>query len=357
MNGPSSVTADFTLMPGMEPAGRGAIANRSPSITLAWRGPPTLTNFPLLVSVADPNLQITARPDGADILFTASDGVTKLDHEIEQYNSSTGQLTAWVRMPSLSPVSDTFIYIYYGNPAASNQQNAVGVWDSAYKGVWHLPNGTTLSPSDSTANAANGTVNGAVPATAGKIGGGASFSGNTANYMSVGNGPFAALGNSFTMEAWVSSTTTSRKTIFSFNDQAMTPELEINSTAGAIFAIVTGVYEAGTAPGTFPNDGTLHHIVYTKNGPGATHAIYLDGVLQTLTTNVSVTYANPTNPLWIGKRGPATQPWSGVLDELRISTAVRSTSWIATEYNNQSAPAASLTVGAEQTRPLRRASP
>ena len=74
--------------------------------------------------------------------------------------------------------------------------------------------------------------------------------------------------------------------------------------------------------------------------------------MQTLITNASVTYANPTNPLWIGKRGPATQPWSGVLDELRISTAVRSTPWIATEYNNQSAPAAFFTLWAQQTRPL-----
>src|SRR5205807_1444492 len=122
----------------------------------------------------------------------------------------------------------------------------------------------------------------------------------------------------FTMEAWVSSTTTSRKTIFSFNDQAMTPELEINNGAGAIFVIVSGVFEAGTAA-AFPNDGTLHHLVYTKNGAGATHTIYLDGVVQTLTTNVPVTFANPTTPLWIGKRGPFTQPWSGVMDELRIS--------------------------------------
>ena len=114
---------------------------------------------------------------------------------------------------------------------------------------------------------------------------------------------------------------------------------------------MSGVVEAGTATGTFPNDGTLHHLVYTKNGPGATHAIYLDGVQRTLTTNLAVTYVNPTNPLWIGKRGTAVLPWSGVLDELRISTAVRSTPWIATEYNNQSAPAAFLTLGPEVAHP------
>ena len=52
-----------------------------------------------------------------------------------------------------------------------------------------------------------------------------------------------------------------------------------------------------------PNDGTLHHVVYTKNGAGATHAIYVDGVPQVLTANGAVTYANPTNALWITSKG------------------------------------------------------
>src|ERR1700730_15256149 len=61
-------------------------------------GGSSIGNFPLLFSVTDPDLRVTTsggsigKPDGSDILFTASDGVTKLNHEIESYNSSTGQL-------------------------------------------------------------------------------------------------------------------------------------------------------------------------------------------------------------------------------------------------------------------------
>jgi concanavalin A-like lectin/glucanase superfamily protein len=99
------------------------------------------------------------------------------------------------------------------------------------------------------------------------------------------------------------------------------------------------------------SDGTLHHIVYTKNGAGATHALYLDGVAQSLSTNNPVTYVNATNPLWIGKRGAATQPWAGVVDELRISTTVRTAAWIATEYTNQKTPASFLFVGPQQVHP------
>jgi len=37
-----------------------------------------LTNFPVLISVTDANLQASAQSSGNDILFTAGDGVTKL---------------------------------------------------------------------------------------------------------------------------------------------------------------------------------------------------------------------------------------------------------------------------------------
>ena len=137
-----------------------------------------LTNFPMLFSVTDANLKTVAnggsvgKADGTDILFTASDGVTKLDHELEGYSSATGQVTAWVRLPSLSSSADTVVYVYYGNAAAADQQNRTGVWDSNYKLVWHLGNGITLSGADSTSNGANGIVYSG-GASAGKIAGGA----------------------------------------------------------------------------------------------------------------------------------------------------------------------------------------
>ena len=85
-----------------------------------------------------------ARAMEATFCSRPSDGATKLAHEIETYNGAPGQLIAWVQVPSLSPATNTVLYMYYGNAAAANQQNPTGVWDSHYEGVWHLPNGTTL---------------------------------------------------------------------------------------------------------------------------------------------------------------------------------------------------------------------
>ena len=42
-----------------------------------------LSNFPVLISITDTDLRDDAQNDGDDILFTSSDGTTKLSHEIE----------------------------------------------------------------------------------------------------------------------------------------------------------------------------------------------------------------------------------------------------------------------------------
>src|SRR3989344_5660578 len=124
-----------------------------------------VTNFPMLFSRTDVDLKSTgngvhvASATGLDILFTDVNG-TKLDHEIELYTATTGNLIAWVEVPSISASANTTVYIYYGNASAADQSNATGVWDANYKGVWHLPDGTTLNLTDSTSNVVNFTTAG-----------------------------------------------------------------------------------------------------------------------------------------------------------------------------------------------------
>jgi hypothetical protein len=97
-----------------------------------------ITDFPMLIQIMDTDLKNKARSDGYDIMFTESDGRTKLDHEIERYNSSSGELIAWVKIPFLSSSSGTLIYMHYGNPNAPDQQNIEGVWSNGFVGVYHM---------------------------------------------------------------------------------------------------------------------------------------------------------------------------------------------------------------------------
>src|SRR3989304_6046120 len=93
-----------------------------------------LTNFPVLISLtSDAGLAADAQADGDDILFTSSDGATKLSHEIEKYGKSTGALAAWGKAPSLADGTDPVLYMYYKNATAASQQDATNVWDTNYK--------------------------------------------------------------------------------------------------------------------------------------------------------------------------------------------------------------------------------
>jgi hypothetical protein len=149
-------------------------------------------NFPVLISgtygflatISNGGDVISA--NGYDIIFTSDvAGTTILPFEQASYSASTGAVNYWVQVPALSHTADTVIYLFYGNGGiSSDQSNKTAVWDTNYKGVWHLANGSTLSANDSTSSGNNGTIYGAT-ATAGIIDGAASFGGSQAISMTA----------------------------------------------------------------------------------------------------------------------------------------------------------------------------
>ena len=70
-----------------------------------------LTDFPVLINYdKEGDLKQYAKSDGTDILFTSSDGITKLSHQIENYDNTDGSLRAWVKT-NLSSTTNTELYI------------------------------------------------------------------------------------------------------------------------------------------------------------------------------------------------------------------------------------------------------
>ncbi|MFW9821987.1 MAG: DUF2341 domain-containing protein, partial [Candidatus Thorarchaeota archaeon] len=120
-------------------------------------------NFPVLISIYDSDLHDKVQSNGNDIAF--ANDTSWLDHEIElfnqTYNGTHAHIIAWVRIPTLSTSIDTIIYMYYGNLTMPSQQNPESVWESSFKGIWHLsedPSGSSPQMQDSTLNANHGTV-------------------------------------------------------------------------------------------------------------------------------------------------------------------------------------------------------
>ncbi|MCX6685064.1 MAG: DUF2341 domain-containing protein [Methanoregula sp.] len=332
----------------------------------------TLSDFPVLINLpSDAGLASYAQSNGNDILFTSSDGTTKLSHEIETYTSSTGALVAWVKVPSVQSSADTTIYMYYGNSGAANQQNKNGVWGANYKAVWHLkedPSGAAPQMLDSTSNANHGTSAGTMTTSdqvAAMINGGLDFDGSNdylgTNYVQTGV-------TAYTIEAWIKTSTTSVQSVIvhdrgSGAGQSLT--LEVGGTypggPGAAGNVGYGVDSNGIFVGRYStstvNDNNWHHVVGVWTAPSGTaiapaqFSVYIDG--NAAATNNAAT-GSATSPL-TGLGGTQLayhQPWGrylpGIIDEVRISTSSLSADWIKTEYNNQNSPSTFYYLGNQE---------
>ncbi len=302
----------------------------------------TLTNFPLLYSVTDANLIGTTQLNGNDILFTASDGVTKLNHEIESFDSTTGTLVAWVRVPQLG--AGTLIYAYWGNSAAPNQQSAAGVWDSNFDMVQHFGNGTALSTNDSTRNECSASLLGATLPAPGEIAGAASFSGGSIDF-----GPCAALGDSTaqTISLWVKART-------GMAEYARLIEIGSNQDWSLLWNYIGGSNRlslhglggtANLAMSANPVADNAWHKVDVTSGAGGNVAIYIDGVLSGQGQAPAGPLSSSAGTIRLGQSGAGGYYYFGLADELRISNIARSADWIAAEFNSEKSPAGFFTVG------------
>ena len=95
-------------------------------------------NFPFRFNTTDPAFATTANgghvtsSTGNDIIFsTDPNGLIKLNHELEEYNPVTGQVIAWVRIPTLSHSTDTLLYVFYGNSASPVHSKMRAVYGTA----------------------------------------------------------------------------------------------------------------------------------------------------------------------------------------------------------------------------------
>jgi RHS repeat-associated protein len=307
------------------------------------------TNFPLLVSGTYGFLATTANGGGVsnssgyDIVFTSdSAGTSLLPFEQESYSPINGSVNYWVQVPLLSHTADTVIYMFYGNSGIStDQSNKSGVWDSNFIGVWHLPNGTTLSANDSTSNGNNGVISGAAAST-GKIGGGASFSGSGMITIT----PAGSLSGTFTVEAWAApGTTTGSLGIYGSrtpSDQSFDAKITSSAICGDV-----GTGSSWLVTGACPSFAHLanawHHVVWTVNTTG--YQVYSDGAqIGSGTFSGTPLLFNSNHKLLIGATGYSGEGFVGTMDEVRVSNSVRSADWIATQYNNQSNPASFLQI-------------
>jgi RHS repeat-associated protein len=319
------------------------------------------TNFPVLISGVYPYLATISNggfvqnPNGYDIVFSQDpEGATQLAYEVDNYNPVTGTAAFWVGIPTLSHTVDTVIYLFYGNPnITASQQNIAGVWQNNYLSVYHLGNGTNVGLTDSGSAGYTLTEAGSVTAVSGEIGGGAAFSGNASTYLYNDSLPAYPSGDSpVTLEAWVQLASSSNDTdIFGYG---------ANTYNGSRVALSWAAGNAGmdfenvpNIAGPMPYDQNWHHLVGVYGGgplSTTTDQLYLDGTPLSTTVN-SGTPAIANTEFKIGGIPTVTFccALTGSVDEVRVSSGVRSADWVATEYANQSSPSTFYTVESPAT--------
>ncbi|MCW8965909.1 MAG: DUF2341 domain-containing protein, partial [Candidatus Pacearchaeota archaeon] len=318
-----------------------------------------LTDFPILVDIYDENLHDYAQSDGDDILFTASDEVTQLSHEIElfeqDYNSTHAHLVAWVKA-NLSSLSDNVLYMYYDNSGAINQEDAENVWDSNYVGVWHFSE-ISGTYEDSTSNNEDSSVESPTSRANSGIAGYAPSFASTSDYVNL---PDVINDGEFTVELWFNPTwngndnsghafidLTDNPIYFYLGKQtdnnlqfyyesADDTDVQINYDVSSIVTSGNWYYQVGVAE-------------YNSNS----HLMYLDGSQVASSTAVVDAKGSMSSSMRIGSQGDTYGVPQGaanaIIDEVRVSNVIRSSDWIDATFKNQNDPLSFYTIGYQES--------
>jgi hypothetical protein len=335
----------------------------------------TNANFPMLISSTVPSWEASSTggriqnlctaPNGGtepcDLVFATSSancGLTPLNFETESYNSSTGALVDWVNVPSES--AGTVIYVCYDDSfIANDKSHPSSTWNSNYEAVYHFPNGTILNASDSTSNANNPLLVNASPG-AGYIDGGLSLNGS-GQYIYVNDN--IGLSGNWSLTGWIKTPSSlSGDNLAVFGRENGNPDYDQNYMM---------LYDGGNNPQDFScgssadsymrvnaitsiATSTWYYLACTFATSTFTYDAYADGVLGGTTNGTMLTPGGAGQSVMIGtSNGSSTSftYYGGAEDELRISDTTLPSSWILTEYNNQSSPNTFYTMGSEMAVP------
>jgi hypothetical protein len=327
-----------------------------------------LTDFPVAVVISDAVMAGVAQASGSDIVFTTEAGL-KLSHEIESYNSSTGSLTAWVKVPSLSNTNDTVLYLYYGNSGATDQQNKLAVWNPKFRSVHHWKSGALAEDAALTSTL---TSVAGLQSSTGKLSNGMTNNGGN-NYAQLNSsaitypasGPSSA-SFSLTLSTWFK--TSNPGGLFGMTNGPL-PGSSPNGWVPALYLDSLGklrgslLWTASTSNQVFENvvrtDNNWHFAVVTIEGGMA--SLFVDG--QLVTTLPGLTQYGFSNNGYSYLAGsafvsswpsapPGLNGWSnlnGSMDETRILNEALTPNWIRTEFNNQNTPSQFYTIGSPES--------
>ncbi len=329
----------------------------------------SMTNFPALVILPN-NASMLA--NYADLRFynaSCNNGGSILPYEIENYTATNA--TIWVGIPTLN-AANTTISLYFGNNTpVSSGQNATGVWDPNFMGVWHLkenPAGTAPQINDSTSNGNAGTATGlfAGNQTAGQIDGSLNFTGSNASNIVVPNSASIDItGSQLSISAWVrptnvGSTTPNGYILVKSNSTGASGPVQYgflitntsaSTTTGEMQGVINNALRVTSPIGDVPMNGnTWTNVAFTYDG--ANTVAYVNGLAVNTTAFSTAIASILSSNVTFGMKWPNNNPYTGSMDELELSNVSRSAQWINQSYQMENNNSAWVKFGPFQSQPV-----
>jgi len=291
------------------------------------------------------------------IAVTRSDGTTECYVEIEKWDDANEKAWLHVKVHSISAIQDGYLYLYYDSDHADNDTYVgdVGstpgqtVWDSYFKAVYHLgedPSGGQYAVKDSTSNENHGTSAGTMlteDLVDGQFGKCLEFD-SSDDYVDCGSLPniddltLKTIEACIDPEGWGEGSTGAviAKGLTSIATQRGWTIYTHSGYSGIVFVQrMSGDDGFWSMPFTI---GDMQHIAVSyDNGSLANNPLmYKDGDLQTATEENTPTGTITTeggNNLSIGGTlGDYSSTFDSRIDEVRLSSVLRSAAWIKATY-------------------------
>ncbi|MEP9360956.1 DUF2341 domain-containing protein [Sphingomonas sp. KR3-1] len=263
----------------------------------------------LLVRLHDGNFTFgDALENGADLRVIDSDGKTPLPFHIERYDAANSIATLWVSVPGLNGGEKRQLWLYFGNKNAPAGSNIAQTYDPDTVAAYHFSEAAGKPAADLTANANN--AQNAVPAIDenGVIARAARFQGQGELVIPATPSLAMPAGAPLTLSAWV-------KADQPAGEQALFTRgpLILGIANGVPFALI-GAQRIQATAALKPGEWTQLGFV----ADGQNVRLYVNGVEAAAGAG-----ALPAldGPITLG--GAAGRPFTGELDEVRLSKTAR----------------------------------
>ena len=193
--------------------------------------------------------------------------------------------------------------------------------------AWYNADANT---NDSSGNGNNGAAQGAMGYAIGKVGQAFSFDGST-GFVQIPNAASLNPTSAITMDAWINPTNCTKPycAVVAKSDQdgagrsygmwVTGPGAAQGAGIGALHVEGSGlgIAFAFTPPGVIPNGAFTHVTAVITSGGG--FALYINGVLQSVTSSGTPTLSATTSPVMIGNSDPGHNVFfNGLIDEVEI---------------------------------------